>query len=361
LLIFCLICTSFTGASATIKESKTDYEVLEHKLSGIPKFCIIEPKKDPILPESLVPLLIKEAKASIDSWKISLKSNNRDDVKWDINTIVISRDKQNSQDKSGCNVIIQFQKKSSGEVDPLSLFKNKPIPYKEYYPMPDYSYQKGKSVFLIQVFYQAKGTCENLEDVDDNSYIITSWDCRQNNVAPIPVLGAIMRHAIGHALGLGHYKGYSNSSIMSELPKMQGFDTQSNPKNVVITSFDVQKLKEIYGNKGWGNLDNTKLSAKEKTTSTKNIKVKTINIKKGQAIIEKISGSVPKDAYKIGFRADLTIIKPDGSKETQKVVVSNNGKFEHPLLITDKTDLGKYTIVVSYFGQEIKKLAYEIR
>jgi hypothetical protein len=67
-LAFSLLFASFANASATI-ESKTHYETSDHRLSGIPTFCILEPQRDPILPETLVPLLINEAKASVDVWK----------------------------------------------------------------------------------------------------------------------------------------------------------------------------------------------------------------------------------------------------------------------------------------------------
>lgn len=336
-------------------ESKKDYEILGSMFSGTPTFCIVPPKKDPILPESVIPLMIKEAKVSIDSWTMALKSSGKDSMKWDANVVVISQDKQ----KPKCDVLIQFQKKDPAEVNPLSLFKNKPLPYVTNYELPDYKYHNSNGMSLIQIFYQAKGTCEQLDWTSSETYIKTSWDCRQNDVAPVRVLGAVMRHAIGHALGLGHYKGYSNSSIMSELPKLVGYDARVNPESLVVTSLDVQKLKEIYGSEGWGDEKITTKKIEQKTTT--NIKPKIIHIKKGQTTIETISGSIPTSLYTQGGRADITILKPDGTSESQKIGVSGKGKFVHPFSITDNTPRGKYYVTVSYFGNDITKMVYELR
>lgn len=107
----------------------------------------------------------------------------------------------------------------------------------------------------------------------------------------------------------------------------------------------------------------TKKEAKKeiKSTEIKSKEIKTLKIARRQTAYEKISDAIPMDLYKKGKPADVTILKPDGTTEMQKIIISNKGKFEHPFSITDRTIPGKYEITISYFGITIKKFTYEIR
>ena len=104
----------------------------------------------------------------------------------------------------------------------------------------------------------------------------------------------------------------------------------------------------------------TKKETKEKTKKQSR-DTKTVKIKKGQTITEKITGTIPMNLYERGKTADVTILKPDGKTEMQQVAVGSKGKFEHLFRITDKTIPGKYEITISYAGTEVKKFTYEIR
>ncbi|MFM8659528.1 MAG: hypothetical protein ACKOCQ_06315, partial [Candidatus Nitrosotenuis sp.] len=101
---------------------------------------------------------------------------------------------------------------------------------------------------------------------------------------------------------------------------------------------------------------------KESKTVKKEAKnSKTIKVSRGQTTYEKISGSMQMESYQQGKQADVSIIKPDGTIEMQKINISNKGKFEHVFSITDRTTPGKYEITISYSGMTIKKFTYEIR
>lgn len=102
--------------------------------------------------------------------------------------------------------------------------------------------------------------------------------------------------------------------------------------------------------------EKTKEKAKKPSKDTK-----TVKIKKGQTVNEKITGTVPMKLYERGKTADVAILKPDGKTEMQKIAVGSKGKFEHLFRITDKTTPGKYEITISYSGTEVKKFSYEIK
>lgn len=334
------------------------YEPLDHKLSGTPTFCALEPQKDPILPESTAKLLVKEAKASVDAWVGPLKSTSKRDAKWDINFEIISADKHSTFDFSKCSVLISFLKTSP------------PARQKHVEVLGQY-YREG-NVGFIEIYYQGTGTCERREATGPNEITVWTYDCKKETTGLVSVIGATMRHEIGHALGLGHYQstetGYTyqniiKPSIMTPIEaKMAGLNAFSNPDNALIMPVDIAKIKEIYGDGGWGNLPQKEAKAKDgaKKTASKPI-TKTIGIKNGQTIIEKISGAIPMDLYKKGYRADVTISKPDGKTETQKIGVGNTGKFEHLFAVRDDTIPGKYQITVSYFGKEITKASFLVR
>jgi hypothetical protein len=66
-----------------------------------------------------------------------------------------------------------------------------------------------------------------------------------------------------------------------------------------IMPVDIAKLKEIYGNDGWGKTEKTQ--EKEKPSA------KIIQTKKGKIIIEKLSAQIPSDLYKKGQKAEVKI------------------------------------------------------
>jgi hypothetical protein len=129
-----------------------------------------------------------------------------------------------------------------------------------------------------------------------------------------------------------------------------------NPGNLAITRDDLQKLREIYGDGGWGKQQAAAKS--EPASDLFKVQTKAIKPKKGETVIERISGSVPLELYKKGWKADVSVTKPDGKREAQKAAVGSDGRFEYLFRVTDGTKDGKYQIVISYFGKEVKKMVY---
>jgi hypothetical protein len=327
------------GASA--KKLEVKYEPLPNRFEGTPTFCTIEPAQDPSLPESIIPILLKKTRANLDAWIGPLKSSSMRNAKWDVNYIEIPRGKQAEFDYSKCNVIISFLKTPpSGLADVEVLGRH---------------YFKNNTSH-VEIYYQGYGICET----KDSQW--TYWyTCQQDSPKLIVAMEAILRHELGHAMGLGHYiseeifytggLGHPSSIMVPVLDVLASPNhVPLDPELMEIMPVDIAKLKEIYGNDGWGKAEKT---VKEKLSS------KTIAVKQGKVIIEKLSAQI--DSYKKNQKADVMILYPDGKKETQKIPVNSKGKAEFSFRITDKTMPGKYEIAINYLGKTVKKFSYNIR
>jgi hypothetical protein len=173
---------------------------------------------------------------------------------------------------------------------------------------------------------------------------------------------AILRHELGHAMGLGHYiseelfytggLGHPSSIMVSVLDVLASpSHLPLDPELMEIMPVDIAKLKEIYGNDGWGKT--TETVAKEKTHT------KIIQTKPGKVIIEKITTQIPDNLYRKGQKADV-IITHDKNTDKQKVLVNSKGNLDYSFRITDRMT-GKYEIAINYLGKAIKKFSYDIR
>jgi len=341
-VIFAILLLSSVMSIASAKRFEVKYDPLPNRFEGTPTFCTKEPAQDPNVPESIIPILLKKTKANLDAWIGPLKSSSQRDAKWDINYVEIPRSKQASFDYAKCNVIISFLKTPPQGLEGVEILGR--------------HYFKDNTNH-VEIYYQGYGICET----KDSQW--TYWyTCQQDSPKLIVAMEAILRHELGHAMGLGHYiseellytggLGHPSSIMVPILDVLASpSHTPLDPELMEIMPVDIAKLKEIYGNDGWGKKTEIK---KEKANS------KVIQIKNGKAIIEKITVQIPPELYKKGQKANVILLH-DGKTDTQKVLVNSKGKLDYTFKITDKTVPGKYEITINYLGKTIKKFSYEIR
>ncbi|MFM8659330.1 MAG: hypothetical protein ACKOCQ_05280 [Candidatus Nitrosotenuis sp.] len=337
-----LISSGILSADAKID---TKYDTLKNKFEGVPTFCTNEPPQGTGIPESLVPYLMKRTKSNVDAWIGPLKSISMRSANWDVNYIEISRDKQANFDYTKCNVVITFLKSAPEGASGVEVLG------REYF-------RDGKS--NVEIYYQGYGVCET----KDSAW--TYWyTCKQDSPKLVVAMEAILRHELGHAMGLGHYiseelfltGGLGHpSSIMVPVLDLLASPTHVplDPELMEIMPVDLAKLKEIYGDNGWGN-------QVQKTTPVKSEKLtaKTIHAKHTQMITEKITGTIPSSLYKKGIKVDISVLGPDGKTQNQQVA-TNKAKFEYSFRVSDNTIPGKYEITISYLGKSLKKFVYEV-
>lgn len=352
-----ILLSSITVHETHAKKSayNIQYEVLPNKFTKTPTFCAKEPQYDADVPENLIPILMKKTRSSIDAWIGPLQSSSKRDANWAINYIAIPRNEQTDFDYKKCDVLISF-------------YKTPPASLSDKVEIMGIHYVKD-GISHVDVFYQGYGVCETRADQLTYWYI-----CQQDSPKLIVVMETILRHEIGHAIGLGHYISEETTylwgnvlppSIMVPIMNILASPTSipTDPEDIQITHIDIAKIKEIYGDMGWGNQPQKTKAVKDivksKTSSKQTTKI--IEIRKGQTIIEKVSGNIPMNLYMKGHRADVTVLKPDGKTETQKIVVNGKGMFEHSFSISSDTVPGKYQIIVNYFGNEVKKFTYEVK
>lgn len=341
-IIGVFVLSGIINADAKIE---TKYDVLKNKFDGVPTFCTNEPPQGTGIPESLIPYLMKRTKSNVDAWIGPLKSVSMRNANWDVNYIEVSRDKQASFDYTKCNVVISFLKSAPEGTTGVEVLG------REYF-------KDGRS--HVEIYYQGYGVCET----KDSAW--TYWyTCKQDSPKLVVAMEAILRHELGHAMGLGHYVSEElfltgglghPSSIMVPVLDLLASPTHVplDPELMEIMPIDLAKLKEIYGDNGWGN-------QVQKSTPTKSEKLvtKIIHAKRTLITTEKITGIIPSSLYKKGLKVDISVLGPDGKTNTQKIA-ANKGKFEYSFRVSDSTIHGKYEITISYLGKSLKKLLYEV-
>lgn len=287
---------------------------------------------------------MKSVKDAVLEWQYMLQSIAKKPENWKMNYIEISKKDSIVYDYSKCDITINFKRQfdqpvSEGYGNILGIM------------MP-----QGDGNSIIELYFQEFSTCTK-----SDTYFQHIYYCYYDDVIPATAIGLTARHEVGHALGLGHYlsddpdENMRWGTIVSIAPSiMVQFDNQVKDFKK-IQERDIYKIKEIYGEKGFGTIikQPEPIEVSKPTISDKVVvsigprETKTINL----------TGNVPEKYYKRGTPLAITLTMPDGSRSTSAIHVTSTQYFEYPMMFSYNSMEGQYTITTEFEGHEVKKFS----
>ncbi|HXG74404.1 MAG TPA: hypothetical protein VNK44_06270 [Candidatus Nitrosotenuis sp.] len=252
---------------------KSTYDILKPLKWGSPQVCILEPDyeetvkievvtfydwayyagADPIqssieykkiLNKEISESILKETKSALDTWESLLKQRERSrdaQKNWDFDYKIITLEQQKTFDEKSCSIVIKFVPTPSRTNEMyriLGITENRDTQTADHR--------------LIHVYYQKIGSC--ISHVD--KHYIYYKPCYVDDVILAVQIGNTVRHEFGHALGLGHY-------YFADDPNMYWKDSTTPAPSIMtifapdlydeqeIKQIDIEKVREIYGEKGF--------------------------------------------------------------------------------------------------------------
>lgn len=265
-LLILTLCTPVYGLKST-------YDILKPLKWGSPQVCIFEPDYeetvkievvtfsdwayyagvDPIqssieykriLNKGISESILKETKSALDTWESLLKQRERSrdaQKNWDFDYKIITLEKQKTFDEKSCSIVIKFVPTPSRTNEMyriLGITENRDTQTADHR--------------LIYVYYQKIGSC--ISHVD--KHYIYYKPCYVDDVILAVQIGNTVRHEFGHALGIGHY-------YFADDPNMYWKDATTPAPSIMtifgpdlydeqeIKQIDIEKVREIYGEKGF--------------------------------------------------------------------------------------------------------------
>ncbi len=317
------------------------------QISHPPTVCIFQPN-DPRIDESRWNNWYSDAKTGIDTWRSILSQTGQGN--WDINIVEVSLDKADLLNHSACDVSIKFVKQlyeSDGNcVNALGC-----------------AWQGG----LIKIVYSNFEYCGKVYNSDFG--INVNRYCFSDNFTRSKQMANTVQHEFGHALGLGHYRGYDSTSTQEWYDYKLGAPSimawiEPNEEVRQISQNDVSRILDWYGSQGFGKkIDNTSVF-KERIIPEKIIQVSDrgdIHLYEGKTASYPISGSIPDKLFKRGTQLEIIIQKPDGTTKYDATSVSKTlKKFNHNISFGYSDPAGKYKISLKFDGTIFDKKEIQI-
>ena len=193
-LVMLLLVCSFHQSFALVE----GFQITNFKLAHSPTICAVEPPPDPNFPSIGTRMLTQTEYAVID-WSTKLntsigKTASHDSV-WKITLVKVFLWQQKTFDYSNCDIIINYKEKP----DDSEL-------QTEIGGITQYDRQNHKAT--IEIYYLQVNINAVQNETRDANYIYTTTNWipyYTGNAIGDSQLGMVIRHEIGHALGLGHF------------------------------------------------------------------------------------------------------------------------------------------------------------
>ena len=202
-----------------------------HILIEPPAFCAIK-FNDHQLPEA-PQQMYDSTKKAVEEWKTKLMQHTNHEEGWDFSFQIISEEEYKISSLDDCSVVIRYERQPSSTIEDLilegyahSLFGTSEI-----------------TIFYLDYNYDA------LFHKKDSSELFI------NKLSPNVEM--VLKHEIGHALGLGHPLFENAYEFDENVPVSRSIMVTPEiysdlPKNLVyeITDYDVNSIVNLYGERG---------------------------------------------------------------------------------------------------------------
>ena len=325
------------------------FEDWGNRIKEIPLVCILEPtyENNKYLTENFVERLMKETQWVIEEWKVHLKQSERtsDKSKWEINQIMIPFEEQKEFEYDKCYIFIHF--------------KDKPELEKDWYKVlgkTDYEEaDTGRSD--ITIYYVDIKFC-----VTEDSKFFYYDPCYQDSHRLMQQIKNLIKHEFGHALGLGHYVADSVEVNIAwargqiSAPSIMAVFTHQNFNENAITPKDIEKVRSIYGEKGF--LQNKTIE--KNTFQSFESSLQEYIIPDGGFQIASIDGLIDSEKFRLGIPVIVEITRLDGTSDLTTIRVNSDGIFNMQKIIDSSVANGTYFAIASYRGEKSNEITFNI-
>jgi hypothetical protein len=249
-LILLLSVCSFHQSFALVEGfQRTDF-----KLAYSPTICAVEPLPDPNFP-SIGNRMLTQTEYAVIDWSTKLntslgKSASHIPV-WKITLVKVFLWQQKTFDYSNCDIIINYKEKPDD-----------PKLQTEIGGITQYDREHHKST--IEIYYLQVNVNAVQNETRDANYVYTTTNWMPyytGNLSGDAQLGMIIRHEMGHALGLGHFLSDNPANLSQWIRGETSLPSIMIPVVIAIgnshfdiTPYDIYEIKLIYGNNGFGNI-----------------------------------------------------------------------------------------------------------
>ena len=230
------------------------FQITGFKLTHGPTICAVEPPSD-LNFTSIGNRMLTQTEYAVIDWSTKLNTSLGTPAShtpvWKITLVKVFLWQQKTFDYTNCDIIINYKEKPDD-----------PKLQTEIGGVTQYDYEHHKAV--IQIYYLQVNVNAIQNKTRDANYIYTTTNWvpyYTGNALGDAQLGMIIRHEIGHALGLGHFFSDNPSNLSQWIHGEVSLPSIMIPSVIAIgnshfdiTPYDIYEIKSIYGYDGFGNM-----------------------------------------------------------------------------------------------------------